>query len=163
MAEKIRVGVIYGGRSGEHEVSLRSARAVIEAIDREKYEVVPLAITREGRWLSPAESAKLLPESASGLLPGEVKKSEEAMTIVGDPSRGSLLKLEAGAGAGQKLDVVFPVMHGTFGEDGTIQGLLEMAGVPYVGCGVLASSCGMDKAAMKALFREAGLPICKHI
>ncbi|HLM57348.1 MAG TPA: D-alanine--D-alanine ligase family protein [Pyrinomonadaceae bacterium] len=163
MAEKIRVGVIYGGRSGEHEVSIRSARSVIEAIDRDKYEVIPLAITREGRWLSPAESARLLPESASVLLPGEVKTSDEAMTIVGDPSRGSLLKLETGAGAAQKLDVVFPVMHGTFGEDGTIQGLLEMAGIPYVGCGVLASSCGMDKVTMKALFREAGLPICKYL
>ncbi len=163
MAEKIRVGVIYGGRSGEHEISVRSAHSVIEAIDREKYEVVPLAITREGRWLSPAESASLLPESASGLLGREVAASEEAMTIVGDPSRGTLLKLETGAGAAQKLDVVFPVMHGTFGEDGTIQGLLEMAGVPYVGCGVLASSTGMDKVAMKALFREAGLPVCKHV
>ena len=163
MAEKIRVGVIYGGRSGEHEVSIRSARAVIEAIDREKYEVVPLAITREGRWLSPAESSRLLPESASGLLPGEVRTSDEAMTIVGDPSRGSLLKLETGAGAAQELDVVFPVMHGTFGEDGTIQGLLEMAGIPYVGCGVLASSCGMDKVTMKALFRDAGLPICEYV
>ncbi|HEV2860135.1 MAG TPA: D-alanine--D-alanine ligase family protein [Pyrinomonadaceae bacterium] len=163
MAEKIRVGVIYGGRSGEHEVSIRSARSVIEAIDREKYEVVPLAITREGRWLSPAESARLLPESASVLLPGKVKESDEAMTIVGDPSRGSLLKLETGARAAQKLDVVFPVMHGTFGEDGTIQGLLEMAGIPYVGCGVLASSCGMDKVTMKALFRDAHLPICKYL
>ncbi len=163
MAEKIRVGVIYGGRSGEHEISVRSARSVIEAIDREKYEVVPLAITREGRWLSPAESAALLPESASGLLPREVSASNEAMTIVGDPSRGSLLKLETGAGAAQKLDVVFPVMHGTFGEDGTIQGLLEMAGIPYVGCGVLASSTGMDKVAMKTLFRHAGLPVCNYV
>ena len=166
MTNKIRVGVIFGGRSGEHEVSVRSARSVIEAFDRERYEVVPINISKEGRWLSPAESAALLPESARGLLPANVSGADEALTIVGDPSRRGLHRLEAqgrgGAGT-QGLDVVFPVMHGTYGEDGTIQGLLEMAGLPYVGCGVLASSCGMDKVAMKALFREAGLPICKHV
>jgi D-alanine-D-alanine ligase len=165
MTSKIRVGVIFGGRSGEHEVSVRSARSVIEAFDRAKYEVVPISISKEGRWLSPAESAALLPESARGLLPETVNDSDEALTIIGDPSRSGLHRLETdGAGAGaQRLDVVFPVMHGTYGEDGTIQGLLEMAGIPYVGCGVLASSCGMDKVTMKALFREAGLPICKHV
>ncbi|HWS56096.1 MAG TPA: D-alanine--D-alanine ligase family protein [Pyrinomonadaceae bacterium] len=162
MAEKIRVGVIFGGRSGEHEVSVRSARSVIEAIDAEKYEVVPLAINREGRWLSPAASAALLPEAARGLLPERVAEADRAVTIVGDPSRGGLHRLEGG-GSPQRLDVVFPVLHGTYGEDGTIQGLLEMAGVPYVGCGVLASSCGMDKVTMKTLFREAGLPTCKHV
>jgi D-alanine-D-alanine ligase len=166
MTNKIRVGVIFGGRSGEHEVSVCSARSVIEALDRERYEVVPINISKEGRWLSPAESAALLPESARGLLPANVSGADEALTIVGDPSRRGLHRLEAegrgGAGA-QGLDVVFPVMHGTYGEDGTIQGLLEMAGLPYVGCGVLASSCGMDKVAMKALFREAGLPICKYV
>jgi D-alanine-D-alanine ligase len=165
MTSKIRVGVIFGGRSGEHEVSVRSARSVIEALDRNRYEVVPINISKDGRWLSPAESAALLPESARGLLPENVSDSGEALTIVGDPSRRGLHRLEsAGGGAtAQKLDVVFPVMHGTYGEDGTIQGLLEMAGLPYVGCGVLASSCGMDKVTMKALFREAGLPICKHV
>ncbi|MCA1634130.1 MAG: D-alanine--D-alanine ligase [Acidobacteria bacterium] len=165
MAKKIHVGIIYGGRSGEHEVSIRSAISVIEAIDRDKYEVVPLAITKEGRWLSPSESASLLPENARSLLPATVVASGEALTIVGDPSRGGLFRLEGG-GAGatnQKLDIVFPVLHGTYGEDGTIQGLLEMADIPYVGCGVLASSCGMDKVTMKALFRQAGLPICKHV
>ncbi len=166
MTNKIRVGVIFGGRSGEHEVSVRSARSVIEAFDRERYEVVPINISKAGRWLSPAESAALLPESARGLLPANVSGADEALTIVGDPSRRGLHRLESvgrdGAGT-QGLDVVFPVMHGTYGEDGTIQGLLEMAGLPYVGCGVLASSCGMDKVAMKALFREAGLPICKHV
>lgn len=167
MTSKIRVGVIFGGRSGEHEVSVRSARSVIEAFDRERYEVVPISISKEGRWLSPAESAALLPESARGLLPENVSVAEEALTIVGDPSRRGLHRLESndagGAASAQRLDVVFPVMHGTYGEDGTIQGLLEMAGLPYVGCGVLASSCGMDKVTMKALFREAGLPICKHV
>jgi D-alanine-D-alanine ligase len=163
MAEKIRVGVIFGGRSGEHEVAVRSARSVIEAIDRERYEVVPLAITREGRWLSPADSAGLLPESARGLLPERVAEADGAVTIVGDPSRGGLHRLEGGGASSQKLDVVFPVLHGTYGEDGTLQGLLEMAGVPYVGCGVLASSCGMDKVTMKTLFREARLPVCKYV
>lgn len=161
---RIRLGIIFGGRSGEHEVSVRSARSVIEAADREKYEVVPIAITREGRWLSPAESARMLPEATRSLLPEAVSVAGEALTIVGDPSRRGLHRLESdGVGASaQRLDVVFPVMHGTYGEDGTIQGLLEMAGLPYVGCGVLASSCGMDKVTMKVLFRQAGLPICKH-
>ena len=163
MTTKIRIGVIYGGRSGEHEVSVRSARTVIEAVDSEKYEVIPVAITREGRWLSPAESASLLPESAQRRLSNYAGGGEEISTaLVVDPSRGGLLRQE-GAGAGdQRLDVVFPVLHGTYGEDGTIQGLLEMAGIPYVGCGVLASSTGMDKVAMKTLFRHAGLPVCKY-
>jgi D-alanine-D-alanine ligase len=166
MTSKIRVGVIFGGRSGEHEVSVRSARSVIESFDRERYEVVPISISKEGRWLSPAESAALLPESARGMLPPNVSGADEALTIVGDPSRRGLHRLESVGGdaaSAQRLDVVFPVMHGTYGEDGTIQGLLEMAGLPYVGCGVLASSCGMDKVTMKALFREAGLPICKYV
>ena len=167
MTSKIRVGVIFGGRSGEHEVSVRSARAVVESFDRTRYEVVPINISKEGRWLSPAESAALLPESARGLLSENVNGADEALTIVGDPSRRGLHRLESvgggGAASSQRLDVVFPVMHGTYGEDGTIQGLLEMAGLPYVGCGVLASSCGMDKVTMKVLFREAGLPICKHV
>ena len=163
MAGKIRLGGIFGGRSGEHEVSVRSARSVIEAADAAKYEVVPIAITKEGRWLSPAESALMLPESARSLLPEAVSGAGEALTIVGDPSRKGLLRLESDGTTAQRLDVVFPVMHGPYGEDGTIQGLLEMAGIPYVGCGVLASSCGMDKVTMKALFRHAGLPVCKYV
>lgn len=163
--KKMRVGVIFGGRSGEHEVSIRSARSVIEAIDGERFEVVPLAITKEGRWLSPADSAVLLPAPARRALPARISESRVAPTIVGDPTRAGLFKLEGGADddSSSGLDVIFPVLHGTYGEDGTIQGLLEMAGVPYVGCGVLASSCGMDKVAMKALFREAGLPVCRYL
>lgn len=162
---KMRIGVIFGGRSGEHEVSIRSARSVIEAIDREKFEVIPIAITKEGRWLSPAQSATLLPQSARGLLSEKVKEASDALTIVGDPSHSGLLRLESDGSVStpQRLDVVFPVMHGTYGEDGTIQGLLEMAGIPYVGCGVLGSSCGMDKVTMKALFHHAGLPLCKYL
>ena len=165
MAKKIRVGVIFGGRSGEHEVSVRSARAVIESLDRKKYTVVPLAITKEGRWLSPAEAAGLLPETTRRLLVEEVTSSGERLTILADPSRKGLVAFERNGDAGSPpaIDVVFPVLHGTYGEDGTIQGLLEMAGLPYVGCGVLASSTGMDKVAMKALFRDAGLPLCKYV
>ena len=164
MGNKIRIGVIFGGRSGEHEVSMRSARSVIEAVDVERYEVVPIAITKEGRWLSPAASALLLPEETRRRLSESVSDAGQALTIVGDPSRRELLRLDGDEGSSkpQRLDVVFPVMHGTYGEDGTIQGLLEMAGIPYVGCGVLASSCGMDKVTMKSLFKQAGLPICKY-
>jgi D-alanine-D-alanine ligase len=166
LKRKIRVGVVYGGRSGEHEVSLRSGQAVIGAIDHKKYEVIPIAITKTGRWLSPAESMELLPGAVAGLLSREMGEHREALTIVGDPSRSGLVAFtdDGSRGrAGLPVDVIFPALHGTYGEDGTIQGLFEMANVPYVGCGVLASSCGMDKVAMKMLFREAGLPICKHV
>ena len=163
MTTKIRIGVIYGGRSGEHEVSVRSARSVIEAIDTEKYDVIPVAITREGRWLSPAESASLLPESAQRKLPNySGDGGEGSAALVVDTSQGGHLRQGGTASGERQLDVVFPVLHGTYGEDGTIQGLLEMAGIPYVGCGVLASSTGMDKVAMKTLFRHAGLPVCKY-
>jgi D-alanine-D-alanine ligase len=163
MAKKIRIGVIFGGRSGEHEVSVRSARSVIEAIDKSKYEVVPIAITKEGNWLAPAAAAELLPAETQRKLSAQaLGKSRGDVTILGDPSRHSLMALGEDEGQGQKLDVVFPVLHGTFGEDGTLQGLLEMASIPFVGCGTLASSCGMDKVTMKALFQQAGLPICRH-
>ncbi len=166
MAKKLRVGVIFGGRSGEHEVSIRSAASVIEAIDRKKYEVVPVAISREGKWLPPAEAFQLLPGTAKSALPGKLAEDErDAVAILGDSSHTGLISFDKNGGplASQKLDVVFPVLHGPFGEDGTIQGLLEMANIPYVGCGVLASSCGMDKVAMKLLFLQAGLPMCKYL
>ena len=165
MGKRIRLGVIFGGRSGEHEVSLRSARSVIEAADPSKYEVIPIAISKEGRWLSPADSVRLLPRETASRLPGDTNKRSEALTIVGDTAHTGLVSVAAGRGTGGSnlpVDVVFPVLHGTYGEDGTIQGLLEMANVPYVGCGVLASSCGMDKVVMKLLFERAGLPICRH-
>lgn len=165
MPKKLRVGVIFGGRSGEHEVSIRSARAIVEAIDRKKFEVVPIAITKEGKWLAPAHSAQLLPASVHSLLPSKTHTATADIALLGDPSHGGLISLEADSRSftGEKLDVVFPALHGPFGEDGTLQGLLEMADVPYVGCGVLASACGMDKVTMKSLFVQAGLPICKHI
>ncbi|HEY0386053.1 MAG TPA: D-alanine--D-alanine ligase family protein, partial [Pyrinomonadaceae bacterium] len=166
MTRKLRVGVIFGGRSGEHEVSLRSAHSVLEALDRAKYEVVPIAITKEGKWLGPAEAVALLPEQSRQLISeGAMAKASQALTLVGDPAFPGFVsqQVETERASSKLLDVVFPVLHGTYGEDGTIQGWLEMAGLPYVGCGVLASSSGMDKVAMKALFHEAGLPICRHL
>jgi len=162
MPKKLRIGVIFGGRSGEHEVSIRSARSVIEAIDKSKYEVIPIAITKEGNWLAPAAAAELLPASAQRLLSKQqLGSSKEDVAIVGDPSRKELIELDSKSNVG-RLDVVFPALHGTYGEDGTLQGLLELAAIPFVGCGTLASSCGMDKVVMKALFKDAGLPICRY-
>ena len=165
MVKKLRVGVIFGGRSGEHEVSARSARSVIDALDARKYDVVPIAITKEGKWLSPAEAAHLLPGETKRLLTAEVIAEEsEPSSLIGDLSGNGLVAQDDvdGRNLAKPLDVVFPVLHGTYGEDGTIQGWLEMVGMPYVGCGVLASSCGMDKVTMKALFRDAGLPLCNY-
>jgi D-alanine-D-alanine ligase len=161
--KKLRVGVIFGGQSSEHEVSVRSAHAVIQAIDRKRFEVLPIAISKEGKWLPPAASAQLLPENVKSSLAPELTTADVA--LLGDPSRKGLISIEHNSefGAAEKFDVVFPVLHGPMGEDGTLQGLLEMANVPYVGCGVLASASGMDKVAMKSLFVEAGLPICKHL
>ena len=163
MTKKLRIGVIFGGRSGEHEVSIRSARAVIEALDATKYEVVPIAITKEGNWLAPATAAQLLPPATQRLLSSGTRSGKkEDVAILGDPSRSGLVRLNRNGGPAEPIDVVFPVLHGTYGEDGTLQGLLEMAAVPFVGCGTLASSCGMDKVVMKALFKHAGLPICQY-
>jgi len=145
--KKIRVGVIFGGRSGEHEVSLRSAESIIKSIDRAKYDVVPIGITHEGRWLTSKNALNLLPVKDA------IQKtltSGESITLPAEPS------------ASEVADVIFPVLHGTYGEDGTIQGLLELANVPYVGAGVLGSAVGMDKDVMKRLFREAGLPIVDY-
>src|SRR5689334_1240086 len=132
-------------------------------MDRKKFDVVPIAITKEGKWLPPANSAQLLPASVQPLLATSATTGEVA--LLGDPSHKGLISLNGNSQptVAEKLDVVFPALHGTYGEDGTLQGLLEMADVPYVGCGVLASACGMDKVAMKSLFVEAGLPICKHV
>ena len=144
MGKKIRIGVIFGGRSGEHEISLRSAESVLRALDPAKYDVVPIAITHEGRWLSSKDALKLLPPKEA------IQKSlteGEPMPVVAEPRESPV------------VDVVFPVLHGPYGEDGTIQGLLELADLPYVGAGVLGSSVGMDKDVMKRLLREAGLPV----
>jgi D-alanine-D-alanine ligase len=147
-------------------VSVRSARAVIDAMDAGKYEVVPIAITKEGRWLSPAEATGLLPAETKKRLSGHVIEEKHRPSIlIGDVAGSGTVRQEKGdieRTASPQLDLVFPVLHGTYGEDGTIQGWLEMVGMPYVGCGVLASSCGMDKVTMKALFSEAGLPNCRY-
>src|SRR5262245_29908295 len=127
MTRKLRVGVIFGGRSGEHEVSVRSARSVIEAIDKSKYEVIPVAITKEGNWLGPASAAALLPKTTqSHLSKGVLGEGRDDVAILGDPSRRGLVRLDEKEPRADRLDVIFPVLHGTFGEDGTIQGLLEM-------------------------------------
>ena len=143
---KLRIAVLFGGRSGEHEVSIRSAASVLSVLDRSRYDVTPVAITKQGRWLPPGDSVALLPATARQGL-----STETAVTLSREP--------EATAG----VDVVLPVLHGTFGEDGTVQGLLELADVAYVGSGVLGSACGMDKDVMKRLFRERGLPTVEHI
>jgi len=159
MAKRMRVGVVYGGRSGEHEVSLRSAASIIGALDPGRYEIVPIAIGKDGRWLTGPDSLRVLEAAQRDLAPLPDHGSE--VTLPADPTRRGLVPLGRGRAVG--LDVVFPVLHGTYGEDGTVQGLLELADVPYVGAGVLASAVGMDKATMKSVFRDAGIPVCRWI
>jgi|SRR5579875_90181 len=154
--KRLRVGILFGGRSGEHEVSLASAASVIRALDSEKFEAVPIGITKDGRWLVGA-AAQRLTETKS--LP-ELLKTGERVVLPPDPSASALVPLSSGgAQPSVKVDVIFPVLHGTFGEDGTVQGLLDLAGIPYVGSGVLGSSVGMDKDVQKRLFRDAKIPI----
>jgi len=178
MAKKLRVGILFGGRSGEHEVSLLSAASILKAIDRKKFEVVPIGITKEGRWLGAADAHGLLAgdQSVSGrnlragdpeATPGAKLLQEGMPTLMApepatDPYGTNGFKRRL-ADRSAAIDVVFPVLHGTFGEDGTIQGLFELAGIAYVGSGVLGSSAGMDKDVMKRLFAQAGLPIVKHV
>src|SRR5947209_1803401 len=179
--KKLRVGVLFGGRSGEHEISLLSAASVLKAIHPEKYEVVPMGITRQGRWVSSAYAEKLLrgepvhedhgrhlragdPQATPG---AAVLARGESVIVPPVPESDSLVPFESAAHSadhqGINVDVIFPVLHGTFGEDGTIQGLLELADIPYIGAGVLGSAAGMDKDIMKRLFSAAGLPIVKHV
>jgi D-alanine-D-alanine ligase len=172
MEKRLRVGILFGGRSGEHEVSLLSAASVLKSIDREKFDVVPIGITKEGRWLAAAEAHGLLEgntgEAARHLRAGDPETTpgarllHEGIPTLMAPEPGRLLEPSQGRG-GKPLDVVFPVLHGTFGEDGTIQGLFELAGIAYVGSGVLGSAAGMDKDVMKRLFAQAALPIVKHV
>jgi len=192
--KKLRVGILFGGRSGEHEVSLLSAASVFDAIDKNKFDVVPIGITKEGRWLTSVDAERLLkghaPASAAPqahvppthfragdpeATPGAaVLAKGESVVVPPEPHRqGSMSPFETEASTHAltrrasdraiDVDVIFPVLHGTFGEDGTIQGLLELADMPYVGAGVLGSAAGMDKDVMKSLFRAAGLPIVKHV
>ncbi len=176
MAKKLRVGILFGGRSGEHEVSLLSAASVLGAIDREKFDVTPIGITREGRWLAAADARHLLAGDTGAVArklragdpdatPGAKLLHEGIPTLLAPEPSASFENPHLGGhySTGAALDVVFPVLHGTFGEDGTIQGLFELAGIAYVGSGVLGSAAGMDKDAMKRLFAQAGLPIVKHV
>ncbi len=186
--KKLRVGVLFGGRSGEHEVSLLSAASVLKAINPKKYEVVPIGITKQGHWLTSSDAEKLLTGGDSAPVERQLRAGDpettsaaavlargESVIVPPVPSRGktsSLVPFEtqnvaiqasAASGSPLNLDVIFPVLHGTFGEDGTIQGLFELADIAYVGSGVLGSAAGMDKDVMKRLFAAAKLPIPKHV
>ena len=159
---KLRVAILYGGRSAEHEVSVVSARSVMAAIDRSKYEIVPIAITKAGRWMLPEKTPEQL-EAPEGGLPG-TGDAGTGVTLMREPAGAELKPLDRSErSAVGPIDVVFPVLHGPYGEDGTVQGLLELAGVPYVGAGVLASALGMDKEMQKQLFRSRGLPVVSYI
>jgi D-alanine-D-alanine ligase len=185
---KLRVGILFGGRSGEHEVSLLSAASIVNAIDEKKYEVVPIGITKEGRWVTAEHAERLLKGDAGGKVGGtqaaELRAGDpdatpgaallaagESVVVPPEPARRDAgltpfqtdANLRRASDRAINVDVIFPVLHGTFGEDGTIQGLLELADIAYVGAGVLGSSAGMDKDVMKSLFRAAGLPIVKHV
>jgi D-alanine-D-alanine ligase len=161
---KVRVGVIFGGRSGEHDVSLRSARAVMDALDPERYEVVPIGITREGRWLSGGDPlARLEAGSELARLEGRAPSEGDSARPRGELTvapRETPPGFTEGQGA---VDVIFPVLHGPRGEDGAVQGMLELAGVPYVGAGVLGSALAMDKAAAKAMLAQAGVPQAPYV
>ena len=158
--KKLRVGIIFGGRSGEHEVSYCSATSIINAIDKNKYTVIPIGITKQGKWISPQETARAL---QSGKIEGK-----SSVVLLSDPSSKALIYIDSNQGLNkspdlEKLDVIFPVLHGPYGEDGTVQGLLELANIPYVGAGVAASAISMDKDLMKIIFQQKGLPILKWL
>ena len=162
MAERLKIAVLFGGRSGEHEVSLVSARSVMEALDPERFEVIPVGITREGAWLVGADPMRALEE--------ESFDETRPVAILPDPTRSGLNQLQTqpqdeGGRLSllSRVDAVFPVLHGTFGEDGTVQGLLELANVPYVGAGVLASAVAMDKIIFKQVCDDVGLPIVPYV
>jgi len=182
--KKLRVGILFGGRSGEHEVSLLSAASVLHAINKDKYEVVPIGITKDGRWLT-AEHAENLLQGKIVLEPRQLRAGDpettpaaavlargEAVIVPPEPvhRQSGLVPFQSEAALTRRasdrainVDVIFPVLHGTFGEDGTIQGLLELADIAYVGAGVLGSAAGMDKDIMKSLFIAAGIPIVRHV
>ncbi len=148
--KRLRVGVLFGGRSGEHEVSLISAASVIQALDPAKYEPVPIGITKDGQWLAGTAAHKMLPE---------ILRSGERVMLSADPNVAALVPVSNSRPDALRVDVVFPVLHGTYGEDGTVQGLLDLAGLPFVGSGVLGSAVGMDKDMQKRLFLQAKLPV----
>ena len=154
-----RIAILFGGRSAEHEISVISARSVIDALDPERYEVVPIGVTKQGHWQLMPGGPPALPPGFPELLPEVTERSGPEVALDQEPGSQTLV---AEDGSRTPIDVVFPVMHGPHGEDGSIQGFLEMAGVPYVGAGVLASAVGMDKAVQKVLFVAAGIPVVPH-
>jgi D-alanine-D-alanine ligase len=160
---KLRIGLIFGGRSGEHEVSLASASSVMAHLDTNKYEIIPIGITKTGAWLLGTEPTKLL-TAAQDAQPEETETTT-AVTLTGDPNVRRLIPLQSNVHLPDNgtLDVIFPVMHGTYGEDGALQGLLEMANIAYVGCGTLGSALGMDKEKMKKVFQSVGLPVAEYL
>jgi D-alanine-D-alanine ligase len=168
---KLRVGVIYGGRSGEHEVSIASAAAVMQNLDQQRYEAIPIRIEKDGRWILPdrlpssSSAADAIEESRAHAAPRIGTAGREAH-LLAHPGDHQIMTIQRGstpAISGLALDVVFPVLHGPYGEDGTVQGLLELANIPYVGAGVLASAVGMDKAVAKLVFAARGLPQAKYL
>ena len=167
---KIRVGVLFGGRSGEHEISLRSALTVMSAMDAARYEIVPIGIGRDGRWFLRSDAIAMLRQTAPKLRalgrggsPVSLLPEPQGRALVNAPSRSGVPNAKGRAPAMPgPLDVVFPVLHGTYGEDGTVQGLLELAGIPYVGAGVLGSALGMDKDAQKRILLASGIPVVRH-
>ena len=170
--KKLRVGVIYGGRSGEHEVSLASAAAVFQNLDPDRYDAIAIRIEKDGRWALPDRAADAdlggrRHRTAGRRARASSRHARAKRTWSRIPGGDTLLTIDRARArtpivSGLALDVVFPVLHGPYGEDGTVQGLLELANVPYVGAGVLASAVGMDKAAMKLVFAAKGLPICDY-
>jgi len=158
MSRKIRVGVLFGGRSVEHEVSLQSAKNIVDALDRKKYDVVLIGIDKSGRWTLSRSANFLLNESNPKLIKLN-KAAENVALIPGNPTE-PLMTVKSADPLG-RLDVIFPILHGSFGEDGTVQGLLKLANIPFVGASVLGSAVGMDKDVMKRLLRDAGIPIAK--
>jgi D-alanine-D-alanine ligase len=160
MAKKIKVGILFGGKSAEHEVSLQSAKNVFDAINREKYTPVLIGIDKTGRWLFVKEEAKFLLDSGD---PRKIRLSQASEPVALIPQSGGVISNLQRNGEAGKIDVIFPILHGPFGEDGTVQGLLKLADLPFVGAGVLGSAVGMDKDVMKRLLRDAGIPIGKFI
>jgi D-alanine-D-alanine ligase len=160
MSKKIRVGILFGGRSAEHEVSLQSAKNIINAIDTNKYEVVLIGIDKKGQWHLNEQSRFLLPTTQSEL--PELPESGENLALVPGKQDEQLVAVSGQQRLGS-LDVIFPVLHGPFGEDGTVQGVLKLANIAFVGAGVLGSAVGMDKDVMKRLLRDAGIPVARFI
>lgn len=161
MKKKIRVGILFGGKSAEHEVSLQSARNVADAIDKSKYEVVLLGIDKTGKWYLNNDSSKFLLNSQNPKLIALNKENTNSVALV--PQSNGFLSLENSISSTQKVDVVFPILHGPLGEDGTVQGLLKLADIPFVGAGVLGSAVGMDKDVMKRLLRDMAIPVAKFM